>query len=305
MTSLLVIASLLFDQVLGEIKRFHPLVGFGNTATWLERKVNKRPFNQYSSLLGGVCVMLLTMPIILAVILLQLLTEDYAWLVSVFALYLVIGLKSLRQHISPLYTALISNELHQARYYLARIVSRDTKKLNQQQITTAAVETTLENGCDAVFGAIFWFMIGGAPMAVLYRLINTLDAMWGYRNNRYRYFGMAAAKCDDFLNYIPARLTALSYAVCGDFKVAMRSWKIYAKKLDSPNAGPVMCAGAGSLDLRLGGPAIYQGAIKEKPYFGGSNLAHYHDLNRASRLVIKTAVLWCACLLCLSVIFRY
>ncbi len=301
MNALIVIGALLLDQVFGEAKRFHPLVGFGNAASWLEKRLNNRLAKRHSIFLGLVCLIILTVPAVLFVILIQSILSDLSWLISLIVLYWAIGLKSLQQHTKPIQTALSNNDLNQARHFLSRVVSRDTDMLDQQQVTTATVETTLENGCDAVFGALLWFILLGAPMVVFYRLINTLDAMWGYRIQRYEYFGKPAAKLDDLLNYLPARLTALSYAICGHFKTAITSWANQAKQLESPNAGPVMTAGAGSLNLKLGGPTFYQGAVKEKPYFGGSEQAQLSDLSAANNLIIKTTLLWCACIVSISI----
>ena len=297
MSGLIAIVALLLDQLLGEAKRFHPLIGFGNLAVWLEQRVNTRPTERLSVLSGLLCLTLLILPISSIIWLLQVSLDSLGWIISLFVLYWALGLKSLIEHIQPVRIALSHNNIDQARHSLSRIVSRDTKSLDQQQITTAAVETTLENGCDAVFGALFWFLVGGAPMAVLYRLINTLDAMWGYRTSRYEFFGKSAAILDDIANYLPARLTALSYAICGNFKTAINSWFSFSKLLESPNAGPVMAAGAGSLNVRLGGPTPYQGLVKEKPFFGGTNQVHIDDLQRANKLVINAVLLWCACLL--------
>lgn len=301
MSAMIVIGALLLDQLLGEAKRYHPLVGFGNAASWLERRVNTTPTKRHSILLGLFCLISLTLPTALIILLIQSILGDLGWVVSLIALYWAIGLKSLQQHTKPIQTALSDGDLEQARHCLSRIVSRDTESLDQQQITTATVETTLENGCDAIFGALFWFMLFGAPMVVFYRLSNTLDAMWGYRTQRYEYFGKPAAKLDDLLNYLPARLTALSYAICGYFNSAINSWMNDAKQLESPNAGLVMTAGAGSLNLRLGGPTCYQGSLKEKAYFGGTELAQMADLDRANKLVIKTTLLWCACIIGISI----
>jgi len=160
------------------------------------------------------------------------------------------------------------------------------------QITQATIETTLENGNDAIFGVIFWFCVFGTPAVILYRLCNTLDAMWGYRNQRFNHFGRFTARLDDVMNYIPARLVAMSYALLGNTKQALHSWSTQARSLSSPNAGPVMCAGAGSLNIRLGGPAYYHGQWKEKIFFGTHTVPVTNDIQRALNLIFHTIVLW-------------
>jgi adenosylcobinamide-phosphate synthase len=159
-------------------------------------------------------------------------------------------------------------------------------------VARAAVESVLENGNDAVFGALFWYLVAGAPGAVFYRLANTLDAMWGYRDERYRDFGWAAARLDDLLNFLPARLTAATYAILGDTRAAWRAWRTQAPAWESPNAGPVMAAGAGSLGLVLGGPAFYRGAYRQRPWLGTGRAPHGGDIGRAVQLVRLGLGLW-------------
>jgi adenosylcobinamide-phosphate synthase len=174
------------------------------------------------------------------------------------------------------------------------MVSRDTHALDGTRVAAAATESVLENGHDAVFGALFWFVLLGAPGALLFRLANTLDAMWGYRTSRYERFGWAAARMDDALGYLPARLTALTYAALGRFACAMRCWRTQARAWDSPNAGPVMAAGAGALCVRLGGAAPYHGRWEERPVLGEGDPPDAGTIVRALRLVDRGVVAWVA-----------
>ena len=126
--------------------------------------------------------------------------------------------------------------------------------------------------------------------------------MWGYRNQRFEYLSKVAARIDDILNYVPARLTAISYALMGKFKLAIQSWLSEAKQLDSPNAGPVMTTGAGSLDIHLGGEAYYDGKLVDKPSFGGTRLPSRHHINSANKLVVRALVLWCVVIFAIDII---
>jgi adenosylcobinamide-phosphate synthase len=213
-------------------------------------------------------------------------------------LYACIGLRSLREHNLPIAQALAQGDLVNARALTARIVSRDTADAGEGELAKASVESLLENGNDAVFGTLFWFALGGGPGALLYRLANTLDAMWGYRSTRFVSFGWAAARIDDALNLLPARLTALSYVLLADAmpdrRRAWRCWRTQARAWSSPNAGPVMSSGAGALGLALGGDASYDGVREHRPALGLGVPACSADIARAWRLVANTARLWLA-----------
>ncbi|HKR42456.1 MAG TPA: CobD/CbiB family cobalamin biosynthesis protein, partial [Paraburkholderia sp.] len=196
--------------------------------------------------------------------------------------------------------ALARRDLAAARELTGRIVSRDTAGADATALSRAAVESALENGNDAIFGALFWFAIAGGPGALGFRLANTLDAMWGYRTPRFLRFGWAAARIDDVLNWIPARLTAASYALLGDTRVALRCWRDQAHRWESPNAGPVMASGAGSLNVLLGGAAVYHGMLEERPALGAGSPPRAQHVDAALRLVERTTILWLAALLALA-----
>jgi len=222
--------------------------------------------------------------------------------VEISVLYLALGHRSLREHALRVREALARSDLIAARARVSMIVSRDTAAMQPSDVVLATVESVLENGNDAIFGAIFWFLVAGAPGALVYRLVNTLDAMWGYRTPRYLYFGWAAARCDDLLNWIPARLTALTYALAGCFRTALRCWRKQGPSWGSPNAGPVMAAGAGALRLRLGGGAFYHGDWRERPALGEGAEPQTTDIPRALHLVQRSLLLWMASAACIGVL---
>lgn len=290
---LLMIASVALDWLLGEVRRWHPLVGFGNVANTIEHALNRGSARHVKGVLAWSVAVL---PLVLfATWLIEQAGRQGMWFamtLHVVLLYFCIGLRSLRDHVLPIGQALADYDLPLARRLTSRIVSRDTDRAEPSDIAKAAVESTLENGNDAVFGTLFWFALAGGPGALLFRLANTLDAMWGYRNPRFLTFGWMAARTDDALNWIPARLTALSYALLGDARCAYRCWKTQAPAWPSPNAGPVMSAGAGALGLSLGGDAEYDGVTEQRPPLGIGQPATARDIGRAWRLVFMTCVLW-------------
>lgn len=291
LASALLIA-VLVDCYFGEPRRFHPLVGFGKLALWLERVLNRSTNAWLGRFLGAVAwLMLMLPPVVISVMLLQL-PNGWLWLYSVVALYFAMAYRSLRQHILAIHRPLHKNNLPRARQALAMIVSRDTAELDARGIRKAAIESCLENGSDGVFAPLFWFVFLGPVGAIAYRLINTLDAMWGYKNSRFRHFGWWAARMDDAANWLPARLVAASYCLLGNAQLGIKAWRNQAHLCQSPNAGPVMAAGAGALDVQLGGVASYDQQAIYKPALGTNKTATDQDLLRALKLVRNTLILW-------------
>jgi adenosylcobinamide-phosphate synthase len=296
-TVLLLVAGVLVDMLLGEARRWHPLVGFGNVASAIERLLNR---GTGRFLRGLAAWMLAVLPPVGFASWICHAGGAAAVAIHVALLYFALGLRSLRDHNLPIGRALADGDLPRARMLTARIVSRDTTQADAGALATASAESLLENGNDAVFGTLFWFLVAGGPGALLFRLSNTLDAMWGYRSTRYLQFGCVAARIDDILNFLPARLTALSYvALAGslsDKKRAWHCWRTQAPAWSSPNAGPVMASGAGALGLSLGGSAFYDGVREERPPLGMGRPAVAGDIARAWTLVGNTTVLWLMCL---------
>ncbi|HEY3327892.1 MAG TPA: adenosylcobinamide-phosphate synthase CbiB [Novimethylophilus sp.] len=289
---LVLFAAVMLDFWLGEPRRFHPLVGFGNIVNRMEVGLNppSRQAHRLQRITGLLAVAMLLLPAVLFA----------AWLgkqpllgpvTDMLLLYFAIGHKSLHDHANAVAKALAAGDEAGARHRASMMVSRDSAAIDP---VPAATESVLENGNDGVFGAIFWFLVAGGAGALMFRLANTLDAMWGYRTPRLLYFGWAAARFDDALNYVPARLTALTYALLGETRLALTCWRRQAPAWDSPNAGPVMAAGAGALGVRLGGAARYQGEWHERPVLGAGPAPIADDIGRALRLVRHGVWLWLA-----------
>lgn len=280
------LVAVLLDRLLGEVRHFHPLVGFGNLAAAIEKRLNNRRLA--SGLLAWALVVL---PF---VALAELLRPYAPFAIDVVLLYFALGAQSLCEHAEAIAKPLREGHLDEARQRVSWIVSRETSTLDESGIAKAGVESVLENGNDAIFGTLFWFALLGGPGALLFRLANTLDAMWGYRTERFNLFGRFAARFDDALNWVPARLTALTYALLGQTRNALACWRTQAPGWDSPNAGPVMSAGAGSLGVQLGGAAIYHGQVEIRPPLGSGPPPAAADLGRAIVLIRHSLWLWLA-----------
>jgi adenosylcobinamide-phosphate synthase len=289
--ALLLASGVALDLLLGEARRWHPLVGFGNLAKLLERRLNTGKLRIARGLAAW---MLAVLPLTALALLL---TQQLGYAAHAALLYFSLGLRSLRDHTVPIHAALVSGDLANARSLTSRIVSRDTTAAGETDLAKAGAESLLENGNDAVFGTLFWFMAAGGGGALLFRLANTLDAMWGYRNERFNLFGRCAARIDDALNFIPARLTALSYVLLAPASGQSRAWHCWrtqAPAWSSPNAGPVMASGAGAIGVTLGGAAVYDGVVEVRPPLGSGPAPDADAIARAWQLVWRTTLSWLA-----------
>ena len=280
------VAGLLLEITLGEPHRWHPLAGFGWLADHLRQKLNRNAYRFWR----GLAAWLVLLGIGLGCF--AVLEQGLGIWGHALALWFALGARSLREHVLAIIGPLERADLPGARLAVSRIVSRDCSALDETGVSRAALESTLENGADAIFATLFWFALLGGWGAVLHRLANTLDAMWGYRTQELALFGKPAARLDDALNYLPARLTALTYALLGATKTALLCWREQAPRWDSPNAGPVMASGAGALGVQLGGAARYHGHDEVRPPLGAGPQPGASDVRRGLRLVTLTLGAW-------------
>lgn len=245
----------------------HPVVRFGKAIAFCERRFNK---GENKKLKGGLCaVILITGVFLISFYLLKMLSCCVIAKIiveSILIFYCLAG-KTLIREVRQVFTAL-DKSLQAGREQVGRIVGRDTSELSPQEIRTAALETLAENLSDGVVAPLFWFALLGVPGMLAYKMVNTLDSMVGYKTERYRDFGMVAARIDDLANYIPARLTALLMVLVSGRWSLMKFVAKYGKMHASPNSGYPESALAGVLGCRFGGPHSYFGEIVDKPFIG-------------------------------------
>lgn len=288
-TSLTILLALLLDKALGEAKKYHYLVGFGWIASKLESALNydkKQKYKQQNSVesnkpkfylkrtaqtkLAGSfswCLLVLPLPLIYFLVFNELI---WYWqvLLDALVLYLAIGLNSLHHHAMQIYKPLKSGDLDTARHFTSYIVSRETNVLSEQEISRTTVESMLENGHDSVIASLIYYIIGGAPLVIMHRFANTLDAMWGYKNPRFNHFGFASAKIDDLLGFVSGKCCTLLYAIQGDFQKSLVNAYQQGNQYKSHNGGWVMAAGATVMKKTLGGNALYHGKSVTSPTLG-------------------------------------
>lgn len=218
--------------------------------------------------------------------------------------------RSLCEESRKVYDCLLENDLAGARKAVSCIVGRDTAALDAAGVTRAAVETVAENASDGVVAPMLFLMLGGAPLGFLYKAVNTMDSMIGYKNEKYLFFGRFAAKMDDLFNCLPARLTALCMVLGARFagldgKHAFRIWRRDRKNHASPNAAQGEAACAGALHVRLAGDAYYFGKLYKKPTIGDADRpVEPDDIVRAGRLMTAASVLALVLLACAACLIR-
>ncbi len=311
----------LLDMALGDPHWLpHPISLIGRLISLLERRLNGRgkggkgKEEKQKEIFRGLLLVILVTGITAgtAGLLLSLAYGLHPWLgilVETLMTYQILAAKCLREESMKVCQRLEEGRLKEARSAVAMLVGRDTEQLDEKGIVRAAVETVAENTSDGVIAPLLYTALGGPVLGFFYKAVNTMDSMVGYKNERYRYFGRTAARLDDALNLLPARVSAglmLMGAALGgrDFNVK-NAWLIYLRDRhnhSSPNSAQTEAVCAGALGIRLAGPASYFGQRVEKPYIGEAlREVEAKDIRRANRLMYLTA--WLGELFCLGILF--
>lgn len=309
-------AAVLLDLLLGDPRWFpHPVKGIGRLCAWSETLTRRLFGNLY---LAGLCTVLLVISTTLAAAVILLKAGSW-WhpllgeALAIFLLYTTIAARDLIRHSDQVYRNLRSSStLDRAREAIGRIVGRETRNLDEAGISRACIETVAENMADGITAPLFFAIVASlaAPFtemtpiacsalgALFYKAVNTMDSMIGYKNDSYRQLGMVAARLDDIVNFLPARLSGLCVIVAAfflnlDYRRAARIFVRDRLNHSSPNSGHTEAAAAGALGVWLGGPSTYFGMIVEKPFLGeGGRAAFPEDIPKANRLVLVGSLIF-------------
>ncbi|CAA7613186.1 Cobalamin biosynthesis protein CobD [Candidatus Terasakiella magnetica] len=303
---MLLFMAIALDAVLGDMPWLfrhipHPVVVIGRIIGALDHRLNRPERGESARRLRGI---LLALGMVLAalavggIIAFLARTLPHFWLVEVFLASTLLAQRSLFEHVHDVADALKQSGLEGGRYAVSRIVGRDPASLDEHGVARAAIESLAENFADGVVAPVFWYVLLGLPGLLAYKTVNTLDSMVGYRNDKYRAFGMASARLDDLLNLIPARLAGLILALAAPFVPkgrpvgALVTMVTDARHHRSPNSGWPEAAAAGALGLALGGPRKYPGLTVDEKWIGaGRARAGIADIHRALHLFTIACVL--------------
>mgnify|MGYP001622858845 FL=1 len=298
------IAGFLLDFLFGDpVWLYHPVRVIGNFISFGEKTLRRLfPKTPGGELAAGTVLWFLTAGLsflIPSAVLLgaQMIHPALRFLVESFWCYQILAARCLVKESGKVYDRLKENDLPGARKAVSMIVGRDTENLTYEGVTKAAVETVAENTSDGVTAPLLFLLLGGAPLGFLYKAVNTMDSMLGYKNEKYLYFGRFPAGMDDVFNFIPSRITAL-LMITAAFLTGMdgkNAWRIYLRdrrKHASPNAAQTEAVCAGALRIRLAGDAVYFGKLYKKEYLGDDlRSIEAEDIRRAGKLMYVTAVL--------------
>ena len=302
----------LLDLLLGDPRWLpHPIRAIGTLIAGLEKVLRKIfPKNRSGQLAGGVALVILVLVLSggFTLLVLWLCGKVGLWLrflAETILCFQLLATRSLKGESMKVYKALKAGDLEGARYAVSMIVGRDTQCLDEAGVARAAVETVAENASDGVIAPLIFLAIGGAPLGMVYKAVNTMDSMVGYKNDQYLWFGRCAAKLDDVVNFIPARLAGLLMCLGAGFSGfdapnALRIFRRDRKNHKSPNSAHTEAAAAGALHIQLGGSNYYFGKLVEKPTIGDADHpVEPLDIVRVNRLMYATAFL--ALVLCCGV----
>lgn len=292
----------------------HPVVIIGKGITALEKSLRRLIRSEFvAGLVMAVIIPFGTLSVTGSVCWLAYRIHPVAgYVVQSIWCWQALSMNGLRTESMKVYDRLKDDDLEGARKAISMIVGRDTAELDEKGITKAAVETVSENFSDGVVAPLIYMIIGGAPAAMVYKAINTMDSMVGYKNDKYILYGRAAAKLDDVANYIPSRLAAIMWcigsAITGyDGKSAFKIWRRDNRNHASPNSAQTESACAGSLNIQLAGPAYYFGERYEKPYIGDDIKAvSYRNIRDANVIMYTSGIVSAViCLLVRFVVFSF
>ena len=269
----------------------HPVVGFGKAISFFEKRLNKGNQRRIKGAFTAFFLIITTF-VVSYLIINWLYVYPYIYIVaSTIIVFFCLAGKTLEKEVTATFKA-CEKSLEEGRKQVARIVGRDTKSLSDQEVKAAALETLSENLSDGVIAPLFWYAILGVPGILTYKMVNTLDSMIGYKNERYLDFGCMAAKIDDLANYIPARLTALLMIFVSGKMRLLSFVRKYGRCHASPNSGYPEAALAGILDCRFGGTHDYFGESVYKPYIGENHRDFdYTDVVKAISINRRTEIL--------------
>lgn len=286
------LAALLLDYFFAEPKQYHPLDGFRHVTKLLAERLNDGSPEQMR-INGIIALFVCLIPV-------WWLTDMFTnggvigFVINMLILYFVISLRDIKYQGRQILSKLNQNETDTAYNQLEQLMSKELHFLESQAIARITTEAVLERANNVVFGVIFWLLVAGIPGAVVYRLAGILNDQWQEKRLDYRDFGFFVSRFYDLINFIPARLTALSYAMMGNWHNAQQCCTSYAQLFEKSNSGVLIATGAGSLDVQLGGKDSYHEAFQDRAVIANQNPVDADTIELACQLLNRATILWCA-----------